>query len=327
MTSSICWSNGAPGVRSLLMWKPLPQPETADEFRARRARLLDLAIALEASDLPASIQVLELFVDGNAFDNRALLSLAARLHAAGRTRAAVQRYMTVLAYPDNPQTAAGARRLMDTIVDAETERLLASGRYPELAQYYRWLVDLEPVNDRFRLELARWLAYAGDVEQAERVLLEVGLTGVTQADIDSVGDHLRWRRSDIDVSQVDGQLVAAVMVNGVQSRLLVDTGASVTALSGELIDAAGAARLPGRVNVRTAGGRVVTSRYRVSDFEIGLVRFETLDVLRLPDAADLTDGLLGMDVLGVTGIPDFPGRRPRAGAPAANTLKFAGFDH
>ena len=107
-------------------------------------------MALEESDLPASIRVLELFVDGNEFDNRALLSLAARLHAAGQTRAAVQRYVTVLAYPDNAnaQTATATRHLTDAVVEADTERLLACGRYPELVQYYAWLMGLEPVFSR-----------------------------------------------------------------------------------------------------------------------------------------------------------------------------------
>lgn len=88
-------------------------------------------------------------------------------------------------------------------------------------------------------------------------------------------------------------------VNGkTPARLLVDTGASNTMLSGEIARRLGlAVRTDPPVIVQTANGKITTGWARVEELEVGGRRVGPLRVI-VHDAVPGADGLLGMDFLG-----------------------------
>ena len=102
------------------------------------------------------------------------------------------------------------------------------------------------------------------------------------------GDTVRIRMAPDGHFWVDGE------INGVRKRLLVDSGATVTALSSETAAAAGI-EVPDNgypVLLRTANGTVSAKRGNINRMAIGKLEAENLPVVVSP-------GFDGIDVLGM----------------------------
>lgn len=102
------------------------------------------------------------------------------------------------------------------------------------------------------------------------------------------GDEVRIRMAP------DGHFWARVQVNGVERRMLIDSGATVTALSEETADLAGIERDPAiaPVVLRTANGVVRARTGEVERLAFGGLEARNLKVVISP-------GLGGFDVLGM----------------------------
>lgn len=110
------------------------------------------------------------------------------------------------------------------------------------------------------------------------------------------------RQVDITValSQREGQWFSPFSVGSEHFELLLDTGASTTAISGDAF-----LRIPkrqrtflGRILINTANGQAQARLYNVTNVAIGAWKIAQLDVLVLPvERLSGFDGLLGMNVL------------------------------
>ncbi|MFV0623365.1 TIGR02281 family clan AA aspartic protease [Sphingomonas sp. ac-8] len=102
-----------------------------------------------------------------------------------------------------------------------------------------------------------------------------------------VGDEVRIRMAP------DGHFWAAVAINGVERRMLIDSGATVTVLSQETAKAAGVEAGGGIVPVmlRTANGVVQAQTGTVEQLRIGSITASDLKVVVSPS--------LGIDVVGM----------------------------
>ena len=110
------------------------------------------------------------------------------------------------------------------------------------------------------------------------------------------------RQVDITValSQREGQWFSPFSVGSEHFELLLDTGASTTAISGDAF-----LRIPkrqrtflGRILINTASGQAQARLYNVTNVAIGAWKIAQLDVLVLPvERLSGFDGLLGMNVL------------------------------
>lgn len=92
----------------------------------------------------------------------------------------------------------------------------------------------------------------------------------------------------------DGHFWANVKLNGYDRRMLIDSGATITALSAETAAAAGVNPKRGHppVLIETANGTVNASTAEVGKLEIGPLKAEDLDVV-------VADAFGNMDVLGM----------------------------
>ena len=82
-----------------------------------------------------------------------------------------------------------------------------------------------------------------------------------------------------------------------QLSLLVDTGATVTTLTREVLRTSGARRLRDTARIRTANGVVEAAVYEVPLLDVQGHRFENVRVLELPVELPGLDGLLGLDLV------------------------------
>lgn len=105
------------------------------------------------------------------------------------------------------------------------------------------------------------------------------------------GDEVRIRMAR------DGHFWAKVTVNGVERRMLVDSGATVTAISGQTADAAGVERSVGGVPVlvRTANGTVPAETGRIERLNISGIEARNLSVVISPALGNVD--VLGMNFL------------------------------
>ncbi|WP_253190513.1 TIGR02281 family clan AA aspartic protease [Sphingomonas sp. LM7] len=140
-------------------------------------------------------------------------------------------------------------------------------------------------------------------------------------------------RLGIEDQQVDGETVrirmapdghfwARVMLNGVERRMLIDSGATITAISARTASAAGIGESRGMpVMIETANGTVSARRGRIEKLEIGPLRTDDLGVV-------VSDSFGNLDVLGMNFLSKLHSWRvenktlilvPKAGASDAGT--------
>lgn len=95
----------------------------------------------------------------------------------------------------------------------------------------------------------------------------------------------------------DGHYWITAKLNGTRMRLMVDTGATVTALSGDVAEAAGIERdaLRPDAMVETANGTVEASPARIDELRFGSVVARDLDAIVMPGAGG--PNVLGMNFL------------------------------
>lgn len=96
------------------------------------------------------------------------------------------------------------------------------------------------------------------------------------------------------------QWYAPLNIGSTTFELLVDTGASTTAISGEAFErlAPEQRQFLGRILINTASGQTQARLYNMKQVMLGGWQLDQVDVLVLPvDRLSGFDGLLGMDIL------------------------------
>jgi aspartyl protease family protein len=150
---------------------------------------------------------------------------------------------------------------------------------------------------RIALNLLSWAAIfgVGLFVLAQREKFDPYLGQIAQAlkldDQTVVGEEVRIRMSP------DGHFWARVTVNGVKRRMLVDSGATITALSTSTADAAGLKVKDSLIPVllRTANGTVQAQTASVDELRFGTIVARKLPVVVSPAFGD--SDVLGMNFL------------------------------
>jgi len=299
------------------------QPATAAALYDGGSRADDdwhaLAASARANDTLSQLltQAQELAAQGRVHDALALVDAYLALdHASaalfvrsdllmmnGQQATALEPLLKILDYPDSPAVAERARTRLNLIINAYEQQLINSGDVAGLVDFFAKLAAREPAYDRHRLKLALWLLRAGDLEAAQSLSRQLGRVGVTELEVEALNREIALAASPVPFERVGPGYFAEVRVHGGRFRsprslrLLVDTGATTTGLSADLLHQLGATELERKVRVNTAGGITEMATYRVSGLQIGETHVGELTVLALPAAPHGADGLLGMDVL------------------------------
>jgi clan AA aspartic protease (TIGR02281 family) len=267
---------------------------------ALQQRLLDgIRERAGAGDVATARMLLESYVARNPHDPEAYLLDADLQQLQGRGLQALSPLLALLEFADDPEVVTRAREQLALLVEAREAQLASTGDVAGLVRLFEDLSRRDPGFDGHRLRLAHWLLRAGRLADAERILAETGTMGVDPVARDELAAGIELARAGLPFERRHGALHVSVRFAGKPLTLLVDTGATTTAISRAGAIELGARPTGERVRVRTAGGIVESEVHRVSDFEVGALHLEDLSVLVLEGPLPHgVDGLLGMDVLG-----------------------------
>ena len=188
-----------------------------------------------------------------------------------------------------------------------------------LAMFVEPLFQLEPNNRLYILSLA--LAYAElfqeslmenvlasldfddpDAQRIRQIILaqQVTLTSNENDEIGTAFETTNIGRA-IPLQQFGDQYVVEAKLSSNPVALLIDTGASVTAISKQYFDNLSnryKVNYLGRFSIGTAGGSIMASMYQFRELTINHVTVENLPVVILPmQGIENADGLLGMNFL------------------------------
>jgi thioredoxin-like negative regulator of GroEL len=268
-------------------------------------------VAAEATD--DAVDLLARYAALNPGDNDVRFQWAEALAASGDFEGALRPVLDIIESPLTTEEQAEAMALRESLVQEEVARITADALEQQQAQdpalavevaadpliaLYQNLVEREPLNDQHRLALAEAYLAANRQDDALSVLDEIAGYGVDTATVAALRDSIIATGTEPELQRRDRSLLANVQAAGRNLNLLLDTGATQTALSPDALARIGAQPLRRLARVNTAAGAIEVPVYEVAEFIFGGQRFETLEVIALADVPRQTDGLLGMDVLG-----------------------------
>ncbi len=231
-------------------------------------------------------------------DVEALFMISDLQQIEGASEAALETLLNIMNGGFLAEEISRAKKGADQIIGAITAGLKNRGSVAELEAFWRHISQQYPTSDYYRYEWARALAELQRWEEAQRVLAETGTSDISQQTLDQFALTLARAQSGWGFAKADGQLLASVRgSSGSEVTLLVDTGANITSLSKQALRRLGAQPLGDKVRVRTAGGVIETSTYRIAYMEVQGQVVTDLRVLQLEADLPGMDGLLGTDVL------------------------------
>lgn len=219
----------------------------------------------------------------------------------------------------NPMTVAQQHEVeeqISTLSHNTIEQLTRLYSWDVLAMFIEPLLQLDPNNRLYILSLAR--AYA---EQYQEALMENVLASLPYNDpsAQAIRQIIVTQQLPQTTEELPGQAVAAnagraialqkyadqYVIDGLLSSnpvsLLIDTGASVTAISKQYFNRLSnryRVNYLGRFSIGTAAGTIKANMYQFRELRIGHVKVENLPVVILPmGQLENADGLLGMNFL------------------------------
>lgn len=221
-----------------------------------------------------------------------------------------------------PMTAAQAKFISDSISE------LSSHTISQLQRAYSWdtlaifvepLLQLEPQSRLYILALAEAYAQQSQINLMENVLASLDfndaaankirqLAVVARTETEQISSEhtslgqLTYNQASIAVplQQVGDQYVVQGQLAGNNVALLIDTGASITAISMPYFQSLKRSKKTylGRFSVNTAAGQVLASMYQFSELKLNHAEVKNISVMVLPMRnIDNINGLLGMNFL------------------------------
>jgi clan AA aspartic protease (TIGR02281 family) len=266
----------------------------------RTAAIAEVGVWLGADQRDAAWRFVHAYLGRYPRDHAVLYQAADLGQMQGDWLAALDYLFRVLEYPASEAVAVETRQRIDVLVRSHATTLAQRREFETLVDFYERLIGYDPGNDAYRLAAAEWLLELGEGARAEAWLAEAAPDDGRRARLIA---RSRLSAAGIPVER-DGQQLLTTARAGTQAvRLLVDTGATMTSLSPSVLRRIGASPEAAEVTVATASGTVRAQIYRVDHFEIGPLTLNQHRVIALELPTPGIDGLLGMDVLGQTGLP------------------------
>jgi len=274
-----------------------------------KAGILRYAAALATEGDPAeAARLLTLFLQ-QAYRDPEALELLARVYAADHQYlSAITTWYEARSLAYRPDHLKRITERIRAIVDEYTQVLEEQGNEQALLELYLKLTELEPDYPPYFIGLAKAQLAMGDEAGARESLQlvaddpEIGTqAGELLATLEPPVETSQDTEGAIPLTPAGNQFLVDVWVNeDTQLRLLIDTGASLTVITPEALEALGIelGETARRVRVNTAGGPVEAPVLRIDSLAVGDYKVSSLDagVIELPDMPDV-DGLLGMNFL------------------------------
>lgn len=265
-------------------------------YEGMRAVAQDLVAAEAAAEAAA---LLSTYSELNPQDYDVRFQLADAWLAAGEPGLALEPILEVLAAPLTVEVAERAAQVRDQLAGIERSRLEAAGDLAGLVALQERLLAAEPGSEEQRLALAAAQLEAGALDAAEETLELV--SGYDPSAVADLEEQLAAQRSQLTIERSGREMFAVAAARDEPLRLLIDTGATQSAL-----DTAALTRIAAEVtgelrSVLTAAGPIEAAVYRVPELRLAGRRFTDVEVLELPASPTDADGLLGLDLLAQLG--------------------------
>ncbi len=185
------------------------------------------------------------------------------------------------------------------------EQLVGSGRLETLRDVYQELVNWGFDDPALRFRLGQLHIALGDERAAQEavagLLLDPGWHARTRALLAPLSGSLTDYTA-VALQERSGQYLANISLSHRQTvRLLLDTGASISALSEAAFESLATSALlsPRREQVlETAGGMVTARVYQIDSLPLGDQVVNNIEFAVLPELPAHMDGILGMNALG-----------------------------
>jgi len=275
------------------------------EGSAQQARNIVLAYSGDlrrAGRVDEAIKLLRAYSDVFPEDGEAGLLQADLLHQQQRFRREVFLLMGMISKASGSEIVTRIRSQLQRAVHLYTERLMQSGDYRDLLDFYRQLSNLDGGNQHYNLMQVTILIEMGLLPEAVAMLQPLQFDPAVREQAKALAATIeRIRASHYQVSlplQRSGDhFLVPVSINGnAPVNLLLDTGASITLVQG--LEASDGNDKHKQITLQTANGQLQVPVITVD--EVSLAGFHLhgvqLGLLAEPVAAGAA-GLLGMNIL------------------------------
>ncbi|MDT0593949.1 retropepsin-like aspartic protease family protein [Glaciecola petra] len=235
---------------------------------------------------------------------------------------ALVHYQSMLSLP----LSKDQRNQVETIISVNSQRIMrqfsGDGAWDLLASFLEPLVQVDPLNRNYLMALARAYGMQEQLSLMEDVLASfppddpranrlrdsifqrlnnenVAQTAVTPPIFENLTEN-ESRKADVVLQQTQGRFVTQAIAANTSVLLLLDTGASTTALSDKKFAdiSSGYKEFLGKFSVNTAGGVIQAPIYKLRSFTLGNQQLSNISVIVLPqENLSSYDGLLGMNVI------------------------------
>lgn len=252
-------------------------------------------------------------------DIDALLLEAEAFYYTEPLNAALLNYYSLRDQNLEPEQLDSINKLIDVNTTRTIQQFSGDGTWDLLATFLEPLIQVDPLNRRYLMALATAYGMQQQTVLMENILaslpaddqraqrLRDNIYGREQAPEPELASNTNNTPRDysnrqrvVPLTERNGQYYTRVALSGVNALLLVDTGASTTAISAQIfaqIDSDDTAYL-GNFNVQTAGGMISSPIYRIANFQIGSETLKNISVVVLPtENMRNFDGLLGINVI------------------------------
>lgn len=264
-------------------------------------------------------------------DSEALLLEAQAYFHTRPLNQAIVHYQSLLSLP----LTKSQYQQIQTLIKVNTTRVMqqftGDGAWDLLAKFLEPLVQVDPLNRQYILGLARAYGMQGQDSLMENVLaaldpndpraerLREKVSARLNSDATTFEDKLaaninantslgeilgnpehQQNVPDLVIQQSRGQFISSASIKNIELSLLLDTGASTTAISDTKFNQIPLSEVEflGQFTVNTAGGSIQAPIYKIKQFQLGKQTLINTSVLILPsNNLSSFDGLLGMNVL------------------------------
>jgi clan AA aspartic protease (TIGR02281 family) len=243
------------------------------------------------------------------------LLLEADYFAAGRDPLyALQNYYEMLDLALTTEQSLRVKEKIKQLAKQSITNLSDAHFWRVLANFIDSLLFFEPHNQDYLLALAEAYGHLGQLNLMEQTLAEIGKRNPVAENLrrsfkqpadsnvanSSESVAVQYYDNRIDLQQSADHYIADLGISSYRIALMLDTGASTTAISQQAFN-----RLPARISqfvgeymVNTAAGKISAPIYRLSSVSFGPYRIRDLAVVVLPlEELEEVDGLLGMNLL------------------------------
>lgn len=257
----------------------------------------------EAEDFPSVQALTREFINDYYNDFISLVYLGeacAQLDDFGCT---IDAYYAAILYGTDAGESKIAARSLQRFLNQTDVSWSKAQRWLALIGLYEHALQWQPDNGEYHLRLAEIYLQLGELVPAQNLLAAVAPAPALQRRIAAVNKAIAEQSTGgdgIPLKKRGSHYLVNVAINGMPVSLMIDTGASVSALSqgavAQVIDTVGL-KFQGQTLLATAGGTIESPVYQADTVTIDSHKLFAVEWVVIDMQGSGVDGVLGMNIL------------------------------